>query len=93
MAAFLHEAPLAILHSSENHAEYIAHRGLKECEAESVAYIVAGIIGLDTSAYSVGHIAGWTQAELEVLRATAAKVLRTAYRIADAITATPEKSA
>lgn len=83
----LHEAAHVILHSDEDHTEYVAHRGLKECEAESVAYIVAGILGLDTSAYSVGYVAGWTAEAPETIRNTAANVLRTAHKIADAITA------
>lgn len=83
----LHEAAHALLHCGEDRAGEDMRRGVKECEAESVAYIVAGIIGLDTSAYSVGYIAGWTQTEPEALRATAANVLRAAHKIADAITA------
>lgn len=89
----LHEAAHVILHSSEDHAEYVAHRGVKECEAESVAYIVAGIVGLDTSAYSVGYVAGWTAGDAETIRATAANVLRTAHKIADAITAQEPEAA
>lgn len=82
----LHEAAHALLHVDDEPGEYIAHRGLKECEAESVAYIVAGILGLDTSAYSVGYVAGWTDGDTETIRDTAANVLRTAHKLADAIT-------
>lgn len=87
----LHEAAHVILHSSEDHAEYVAHRGLKECEAESVAYIVAGIIGLDTSAYSVGYVAGWIGDDTDTIKQTAANVLRAAHTIADAITEADEE--
>lgn len=83
----LHEAAHALLHQDDAPGEYVAHRGLKECEAESVAYIVAGILGLDTSAYSVGYVAGWTEGDTETIRSTAANVLRAAHKIADAITA------
>ena len=82
----LHEAAHVILHAEEDHAEYVEHRGIKETEAESVAYIVAGILGLDTSAYSVGYVAGWSKCEAETIKATAANVLRTAHALADAIT-------
>ena len=82
----LHEAAHALLHEDDQPGEYVEHRGLKECEAESVAYIVAGILGLDTSAYSVGYVAGWTGGDVETIRATAANVLRAAHKIADAIT-------
>ena len=87
----LHEAAHVILHSAEDHAEYVAHRGLKECEAESVAYIVAGIIGLDTSAYSVGYVAGWIGDDTDTIKQTAANVLRAAHTIADAITDADEE--
>lgn len=82
----LHEAAHVILHADEDHAEYVEHRGIKETEAESVAYIVAGILGLDTSAYSVGYVAGWSNCDTETIKATAANVLRTAHTLADAIT-------
>lgn len=82
----LHEAAHAILHADIDAAEYIEHRGTKETEAESVAYIVAGILGLDTAAYSVGYVAGWSQGEAETIKATAANVLRAAHALADALT-------
>ncbi|CAM5539840.1 ArdC-like ssDNA-binding domain-containing protein [Leifsonia shinshuensis] len=82
----LHEVAHVFLHADEEPAEYIEHRGVKETEAESVAYIVAGILGLDTSAYSVGYIAGWSNCDAETVKATAANVLRAAHAIADAIT-------
>src|SRR5690606_38959781 len=63
----LHEAAHVILHAKEDPAEYITHRGIKETEAESVAYVVAGILGLDTSAYSIGYVAGWSQGEAETI--------------------------
>ena len=40
----------------EDMTEYLEHRGLMETEAESVAYVVAGMLGIDTSAYSIGYI-------------------------------------
>lgn len=82
----LHEAAHALLHEADGEGDYVAHRGLKECEAESVAYIVAGILGLDTSAYSVGYVAGWIEGDADAIRSTATDVLRAAHKIADAIT-------
>jgi antirestriction protein ArdC len=55
-------------------AEYVAHRGEAECVAESAAYIVAGVSGLDTSSYSVGYVAGWTGGDAGAV-----------YRLADRI--------
>lgn len=82
----LHEAAHTILHTDLD--EYHAHRGIAETEAESVAYIVAGILGLDTSSYSIGYIAGWSDCDTAMIRDTAARVLKTAHTIADALTTT-----
>lgn len=82
----LHEAAHALLHAEEDPAEHVTHRGIKETEAESVAYVVAGTLGLDTSAYSIGYVAGWSGCEAETIKATAANVLRAAHTLADAIT-------
>lgn len=83
----LHEAAHVILHANEDISEYIAHRGIKETEAESTAYVVAGILGLDTSAYSIGYVAAWTMEDsAEVIRETAARVLKAANTLAEAIT-------
>lgn len=86
----LHEAAHALLHANEDHSDYITHRGLKETEAESVAYVVAGSLGLDTSDYSIGYIAGWSNCDTETIKSAAANVLRAAHKIADAITETEE---
>ncbi|MGV8970697.1 MAG: ArdC-like ssDNA-binding domain-containing protein [Rhodoglobus sp.] len=86
----LHEAAHVILHAEEDHTEYIEHRGIKETEAESVAYIVAGILKLDTTAYSIGYVAGWTAANPDTIRSTATRVLRAAHTLADALTTTDD---
>ena len=86
----LHEAPHVILHADEELAEYVAHRGIKETEAESVAYVVAGLLGLDTSAYSIGYVAAWSDCKAEVIKESAARVLRATRALADAITETEE---
>jgi len=85
----LHEAAHVILHSTEDHTEYVEHRGIKETEAESVAYIVAGILGLDTSGYSIGYVAGWSEGKTELIKQTAARVLAAAHTLTEALTATP----
>lgn len=89
----LHEAAHVILHAEEDRAEYVEHRGIKETEAESVAYVVAGILGLDTAAYSIGYVAGWSHCETETIKDTAARVLRAAHSLAEAITEPAEETA
>lgn len=78
----IHEAAHVILHADESIAEYIEHRGIKETEAESVAYVVAGMAGLDTSAYSVGYVAGWSEGDPAVIRAAAENVMRAVHILA-----------
>lgn len=81
----LHEAAHAILHAEESATEYVEHRGVKETEAESVAYVMAAMLGLDTSAYSVGYVAGWAKADVEVIRSTVANVLRAVTTLSAAL--------
>lgn len=89
----IHEAAHITLGHTDDLAEYTQHRGRMETEAESVAYIVAGLLGFDTSAYSVGYIAGWADSNPDLIRETAARVLTAAHTIANAITPTREEAA
>lgn len=82
----LHEAAHALMHAGITPTEYHEHRGQCEVEAESVAHVVAGILGLDTSAYSVGYVAGWSKGDADLIRQSASRVLAAAHRIAEAIT-------
>jgi hypothetical protein len=87
----IHELAHVLLEHTEDMAEYAEHRGLMETEAESVAYVVAGLVGFDTSSYSVGYIAGWADGDTDLIKSTAARVLRTAHQIAGILT--PEEDA
>lgn len=83
----LHEAAHAILHSDEPISVYVQHRGVKETEAESVAYVVARMAKMDTAAYSVGYVAGWTHGDVTVIRATAENVMRAVHILAPLVEA------
>ncbi|WP_240930642.1 ArdC family protein [Isoptericola sp. BMS4] len=83
----LHEAAHASLHAEDGIEEYVAHRGLKETEAESVAYVTAGLLGLDTAEYSIGYVAGWSDYDPQLIKDTADRVLHCAHTLADALTA------
>lgn len=89
----IHEAAHAMLHADDSEGEYRAHRGRCEVEAESVAYIVAGVLGLDTSAYSNGYVTGWAGGDSEVVKTTASRVLSCAHRIISEITTPAEEIA
>lgn len=56
----VHEISHAKLHDRDSGIEAKADRKTKEVEAESIAYTVCSHLGLDTSSYSFGYIAGWS---------------------------------
>ncbi|MFE4952380.1 ArdC-like ssDNA-binding domain-containing protein [Leifsonia sp. NPDC056665] len=77
----IHETAHIELHHIDSVEDYRQHRGRMEVEAESVAYVVAGLCGFDTSAYSIGYIAGWSGEDVTVIRDSAARVLAAAHNI------------
>jgi len=82
----IHETAHIVLGHIDDMTEYAQHRGVMETEAESVAYIVAGMHGIDTSAYSIGYIAGWSNANTDLIKSTATRVLKAAHTIAEILT-------
>lgn len=78
----LHEVAHAMLHCKGGTAED-ADKRTREVQAESVAYVVSEYLGLDTSDYSFGYIAGWSsdkklpelRASLELIRSTADELI------------------
>ena len=79
----IHEIAHAILHNKTDGAEKDADQRTREVQAESTAYTVCNYLGIDTSDYSFGYVAGWSsgkdakelQASLEVIRKTAADMI------------------
>lgn len=80
----IHEAAHAILHVDDIEGA-TGHRGIRETEAESTAYVVAAMLGLDTSDYSIGYVAGWAGADVDLIRSTATNVLRAVNILAEAL--------
>ena len=87
----LHEWAHCLAHdpsSTENQALESSCRGMKEVEAESIAFIVAQTLGLDTSNYSFTYIANWSTTitgETDPVRVTAERVIRHARTISTAL--------
>lgn len=54
-----HEIGHALLHDPEVPMTKELTRGLMELEAESTAYVICAALGIDTSDYSFGYVAGW----------------------------------
>ena len=79
----VHEIAHAILHNDQDGEQKDADRHMKEVQAESVAFTVCSAMGIDTSEYSFGYVASWSegrevkelQASMEVIRKTAQLIL------------------
>jgi hypothetical protein len=63
-----HEIGHALLHDPGVEATKELARGLKELEAESAAYVICTALGMDTSDYSFGYVAGWAGGAPEALQ-------------------------
>lgn len=80
----IHEIAHSILHNKENGSEKGADRNTMEVQAESVAFVVCNYLGIDTSDYSFGYVAGWSEgkelkelsASMEVIRKTASEIIK-----------------
>lgn len=60
-------------------------RSVKEVEAESVAYLLAQSIGLDSGDYSLPYIAAWAGGDIGNVRRAAEQVLATTKRLVESI--------
>ena len=63
-----HEIGHALLHDPGVEATKDLERGLKELEAESAAYVICTALGMDTSDYSFGYVAGWAGGAPEAIQ-------------------------
>ena len=79
LRTLLHERGHLSLGHTADMASYKSHRGEAEVEAESVAYVIAGNWGLDTSGYSVGYVAHWSDGDLDKITKTADRVVSVAH--------------
>lgn len=79
----IHEISHAILHDRDHGSEKEVDRQTMEIQAESIAYTVCQVIGIDASDYSFGYVAGWGSgkevkeltASMEVIRNTAKDIV------------------
>ena len=80
----LHEASHQALHSREAMAgsDEKKSKNQKECEAESVAYVVCQHYGIDTSDYSFAYVATWSaDKEVSELKASLDTIRRAASEL------------
>lgn len=81
----VHEIAHSLLHGKEGE-ETEANRNTKEVQAESVAYTVCRMLGLNTDEYSFGYIAGWSAGkELKELNQSMEAIRKTANKIMEGI--------
>lgn len=82
LKTLIHEISHAILHSEDGEQKDV-DRNTKEVQAESVAYTVCAAMGIDTSEYSFGYVASWSEgrevkeltASMDVIRQTAKEMI------------------
>ncbi|MFJ2300076.1 ArdC family protein [Oerskovia paurometabola] len=83
----VHELAHVMLHGPD-HLDAVAHRGVAEVEAESVALMIYAAHHMDSSTYSVPYVSTWASQvpgmePLEVVAATANRVRTTSLTILD----------
>ena len=83
----IHEIAHQKMHSSGTRTlDMPIDRRTKEVEAESVAYTVCQKLGLDTSDYSFGYIAGWSSGrDVKELKASLERIRSAADELITAI--------
>ena len=79
-----HELGHALVHLD------VADRGLKELEAESVAYIVCHVIGIESDGWSFGYVASWAgggggDQAIAAIKTAGTRIQRTADHILSAL--------
>jgi antirestriction protein ArdC len=78
----VHELAHALLHPT------VEDRALAELEAESTAYIVCDVVGIDTGDYSFGYVATWSGGGDEAIsriKASCGRIQKAAARILDSV--------
>jgi hypothetical protein len=76
----IHELAHVMLHAPEERPEGMS-RHLVEVEAESVAFVVCDMLGVDSASYSIPYVANWAGGEVDRVRSTAERVLGAARQI------------
>ncbi len=81
----LHEMGHMFAHSEEELDRKRVYRPLVETEAETIAYVVADYLNIDTSSYSIGYIANWSKGDEDILQESVKRISKFANVIMDKI--------
>jgi antirestriction protein ArdC len=84
-ATLIHELAHALVRADHHDSDPSLDYAAEEVVAETVAFMAADTLGLDTSAASIPYLATWAEEDAAVLERTAALIDRLARRIEDAI--------
>jgi hypothetical protein len=76
-----HELAHVRLHDPTRDQEHRMSRPRMEVEAESVAYLVCAQTGIDAAQYTIPYVAHWANGDLELVQATAERVIDAARTI------------
>jgi len=76
-----HELAHVSLHDPLRDSEHRMSRPQMEVEAESVAFLVCAQSGIDAAQYTIPYVAHWADGDLELVQATAERVIDTARTI------------
>lgn len=90
MKTSVHELAHNLLGHVADDYDYVGHRGRAETEAESVAYIVLGALGLDSGKYSAPYVKSWSEGKPELIKETAERVIAVSKQIL-AVLSAPQK--
>jgi len=78
----IHEIAHSLMHREDD----TTSRKAREVEAESVAYVVSSYLGIDTSSYSFGYVAGWASSkEVKELQESMSRIRNTAHDLIEKI--------
>lgn len=80
-----HEVAHSLLHNKEAQELTTFTSSQKECEAESVAYVVMHSLGYNTEEYSLGYLAGWEGLEKDLIRKSLNRISKCANTILENI--------
>jgi hypothetical protein len=83
-----HELAHVCLHDA---SRITTDRDLAEIEAESVAFIVLGALGVDTASYSLPYVTVWARGDMDRVRRTAERVVTTAQAVLAAMAPAEER--
>lgn len=79
----LHEIGHMFAHSKEELGSKRRFTPRIETEAETIAFVVADFLGIDTSPYSVGYITSWSKGDEEILSSSVETISKISNKMID----------